>query len=195
MSPTSTLSFDHDVTIRQPSVTMALKGEGKFARDEACDGSTDRAWGSIATNVPAAHECIMRCQRQFFERTLTTYDWASFDWARFYDNAETIPSEACETLFAAKDRRDGSPLWELYCCDSLLCGVQTRENPRQDRESVLGGVLPPSGSCTTVLILTWPPSQRQQYHASLSKSRASSSPRPRTSPWRLLVSSGLGSPR
>ncbi|KAG7137271.1 hypothetical protein HYQ45_005339 [Verticillium longisporum] len=48
----------------------------------------------------------MRCQRQFFERTLTTYDWASFDWARFYDNAETIPSEACETLFAAKDRRD-----------------------------------------------------------------------------------------
>ncbi|EEY15410.1 predicted protein [Verticillium alfalfae VaMs.102] len=111
---------------------MTLKGDGRFEREEACDGSTDRAWGSIAADVPAAHECIMRCQRQFFERTLTTYDWASFNWARFYDNAETIPSEACETLFAAKDKRDDSPLWELYCCDSLLCGVQTRENPRQD---------------------------------------------------------------
>ncbi|KAH6676145.1 hypothetical protein F5X68DRAFT_264334 [Plectosphaerella plurivora] len=68
-----------------------------------------RAWGHVAPNISNPDPCLTKCQELFYERLIPRYNSTRFN-------------QVCEALSVGQAGQD-SPLRELYCCDSLLCGV------------------------------------------------------------------------
>ncbi|KAF6842690.1 hypothetical protein CMUS01_02818 [Colletotrichum musicola] len=65
-------------------------------------------WGKTASNVPDPPKCMEVCRVRFLHRLLGGYTEAKF-------------AEACGILSkspAAKEK-----LWDLYCCDTMVCGL------------------------------------------------------------------------
>ncbi|KAK1849958.1 hypothetical protein CCHR01_07441 [Colletotrichum chrysophilum] len=66
-----------------------------------------REWGKIASNVPDPPQCIDNCGRKFLEKLVPG----------FRDSKWT---EACGILSQTENTKQ---LWDLYCCNSSICGV------------------------------------------------------------------------
>lgn len=110
-------------------------------REEDCDDSIDvstKKWGSLATDVRDSEECINGCRQRFVSDVLaesgkpTTASLA----------IETTTDELCEILASSADRSGAeriSAFYQLYCCDSVVCGVWYNESAGilgQDREDL-----------------------------------------------------------
>ncbi|TDZ23283.1 hypothetical protein Cob_v003904 [Colletotrichum orbiculare MAFF 240422] len=65
----------------------------------------EAAWAKIASNVPDPPLCIEQCKERFFELVVPEYDDSKFP-------------QVCESL-----SKNSTRLWEVYCCDSVGCGV------------------------------------------------------------------------
>ncbi|KAL3297867.1 hypothetical protein RB213_010290 [Colletotrichum asianum] len=66
-----------------------------------------REWGKIASNVPDPPQCIDNCGRKFLEKLVPG----------FRDSKWT---ETCGILSKTETTKQ---LWDLYCCNSSICGV------------------------------------------------------------------------
>ncbi|KAK0385926.1 hypothetical protein NLU13_7101 [Sarocladium strictum] len=85
-----------------------------------------KKWGFVAYDVADAPGCISLCRQRFLESlvTVTVTD--------LQDAHETFV-HVCETLSVHRQHAAGDhPLWDLYCCDAQLCGVDNVEGLGED---------------------------------------------------------------
>lgn len=104
------------------------RGGGEGACVEGSDAA-QRAWGIVATNIPDPRPCIKKCEELFFARVVPQYDGSNF-------------TRTCEYLSGGAETSDDLALRQLYCCDSILCGVSIVQPSGQDREWTLLSWLP-----------------------------------------------------
>lgn len=106
---------------------MRSSGEVRGNGEGVCAESPDaaqRVWGFVANDIPDPRPCIDKCQELFFKRVVPQYDGSNF-------------TRACQHLSGGAGVEDELVLRQLYCCDSLLCGVRIVEPSGQDRECTL----------------------------------------------------------
>ncbi len=85
------------------------------------DECINHQWGYLAAGVVDAPKCISSCRTKFLNTLLSQTE--TFD-------------RICERLSDTSDNirdRDHATLWDLYCCDSQLCGVDNLESGGEDR--------------------------------------------------------------
>ena len=91
--------------------------EARSMEKSQCKG---RQWGFLATNIDNAPKCVANCRQKFVEGLLP--------------HDETFKS-VCEHLSDNGGLRGANEdLWELYCCDSQLCGVDNLKRGGNDRK-------------------------------------------------------------
>jgi len=106
---------------------MGSSGEGRGSAEGICVESSDaaqRVWGFVANDIPDPRPCIERCQQLFFQRVVPQYDGSNL-------------TRVCSHLSNRAGVEEELILRQLYCCDSLLCGVRIVEPSGQDRECML----------------------------------------------------------
>ena len=83
---------------------------------------SNKPWGFLATNLPDPPSCVAECRKRFLAGLSPLPSLETFD-------------VVCELL--SDNRRDTSALWDLYCCDSQLCGVNNLASRGEDRKGTL----------------------------------------------------------
>ncbi|VUC35163.1 unnamed protein product [Clonostachys rosea] len=85
--------------------------------ENSCSGMP---WGFLATDVLNAPKCITSCRAKFIDGLLLENKTLESVCEHLSDNGNT----ATEKL---------PPFWDLYCCDSQLCGVDNLKSHNLDR--------------------------------------------------------------
>lgn len=104
---------------------MASQGNGVAVDEETCIKASRAAgvgWDSIPSHVPNAPACVEECEKQFLQRFVPEYD-------------ETNLAPACERLTEENSTDNDPALWELYCCNSAVCGVLISDASEELRHS------------------------------------------------------------
>lgn len=99
------------------------------------EGDCDRGgkpWGFMAEGVTDAPACISNCQSSFLDKLAA--DNGSFDHICSYLSTDVrTENEDVDVAF-----------WDLYCCDSQLCGVDHLDSKERDRTVPQPTLRPPN---------------------------------------------------
>ncbi|CAI6098566.1 unnamed protein product [Clonostachys chloroleuca] len=85
--------------------------------ENSCSGMP---WGFLAADVPNAPKCITSCRAKFIDGLLLENKTLESVCEHLSDNGNTTTEKL-------------PPFWDLYCCDSQLCGVDNLKSHNLDR--------------------------------------------------------------
>ncbi|ROT43487.1 hypothetical protein SODALDRAFT_348199 [Sodiomyces alkalinus F11] len=104
------------------STNMDSRGDEASRGEDVCIDASEVGWGSIPSDVPNAPACVEECETQFLRRRVPEYD-----------GNDLVP--VCERLLDGKSADKDPSLWELYCCNSAVCGVLISDASEEFRHS------------------------------------------------------------
>ncbi|CAG9938873.1 unnamed protein product [Clonostachys rosea f. rosea IK726] len=84
--------------------------------ENSCSGMP---WGFLAADVPNAPKCIASCRAKFVDGLLLENKTLESVCEHLSDNGNTTTEKL-------------PPFWDLYCCDSQLCGVDNLKSHNLD---------------------------------------------------------------